>query len=97
MQITGVVTQGALALGSPEYIKMFKIAYGFDGVNFITIKDSENNKDKIFTGNRNNNEQKRNLIDPPIIAQYIRFIPVVCQRACTLRMELLGCELNGKS
>ncbi|XP_043533182.1 lactadherin-like isoform X4 [Chiloscyllium plagiosum] len=97
MQITGVVTQGALALGSPEYIKMFKIAYGFDGVNFVTIKDTENNKDKIFTGNRNNNEQKRNLIDPPIIAQYIRFIPVVCQRACTLRMELLGCELNGCS
>ncbi|XP_060709362.1 lactadherin-like isoform X4 [Hemiscyllium ocellatum] len=97
MQITGVITQGALALGSPEYIKMFKIAYGFDGVNFVTIKDSENNKDKVFTGNRNNNEQKRNLIDPPIIAQYIRFIPVVCQRACTLRMELLGCELNGCS
>ncbi|XP_048472069.1 EGF-like repeat and discoidin I-like domain-containing protein 3 isoform X2 [Rhincodon typus] len=97
MQITGVITQGALAMGSPEYIKMFKIAYGFDGVNFVTVKDNENNKDKLFTGNRNNNEQNTNLIDPPIIAQYIRLIPLVCQRACTLRMELIGCELNGCS
>ncbi|XP_048418716.1 EGF-like repeat and discoidin I-like domain-containing protein 3 isoform X2 [Stegostoma tigrinum] len=97
MQITGVITQGALAMGSPEYIKMFKIAYGFDGVNFVTVKNNENNNDKVFTGNHNNNEQKRNLIDPPITAQYIRLIPLVCQRACTLRMELIGCELNGCS
>ncbi|XP_041030979.1 milk fat globule EGF and factor V/VIII domain containing b isoform X1 [Carcharodon carcharias] len=94
MQFTGIVTQGALAMGAPEYIKLYKIAYSFDGINFTTIKGSGSNKEKLFTGNRNNNEQKRNLIDPPIIAQYIRLIPVVCQRACTLRMELIGCELN---
>ncbi|XP_067874178.1 lactadherin-like isoform X4 [Heterodontus francisci] len=97
MRITGVITQGALAVGSPEYIKVFKIAYSFDGVNFITFKDSEKSKEKLFTGNHNNNEQKSNLIDPPVTAQYIRLIPVVCQRACTLRMELIGCELNGCS
>uniref|UniRef100_A0A3B4XF75 Lactadherin-like n=1 Tax=Seriola lalandi dorsalis TaxID=1841481 RepID=A0A3B4XF75_SERLL len=38
-----------------------------------------------------------NLFDPPIIAQYIRIVPVVCRKACTLRMELVGCELNGCS
>ncbi|XP_051896510.1 EGF-like repeat and discoidin I-like domain-containing protein 3 isoform X4 [Pristis pectinata] len=97
MRITGVITQGALAVGAPEYIKVFKIAYSSDGVNFTIFKDSEKNKEKIFTGNHNNNEQKKNLINPSIIAQYIRLIPVVCQRACTLRMELIGCELNGCS
>ncbi|XP_067827494.1 milk fat globule EGF and factor V/VIII domain containing b isoform X2 [Heptranchias perlo] len=97
MRITGVITQGALAVGAPEYIKLFKIAYSFDGVNFITFIGSGKNEEMLFTGNQDNNEQKRNLIDPPIIAQYIRLIPVVCQRACTLRMELIGCELNGCS
>ncbi|XP_038670787.1 EGF-like repeat and discoidin I-like domain-containing protein 3 isoform X2 [Scyliorhinus canicula] len=97
MRITGIVTQGALAVGTPEYIKLFKIAYSFDGVNFMIFRSRGGDKDKLFTGNRNNNEQKRNLIDPPIDAQYIRLIPVVCQRACTLRMELIGCELNGCS
>ncbi|XP_062922169.1 EGF-like repeat and discoidin I-like domain-containing protein 3 isoform X4 [Mobula hypostoma] len=97
MQITGVVTQGALAVGVPEYIKAFKIAYSFNGVNFYTFKDSDGITEKIFAGNRNNNDKKSNLINPPIIARYIRLVPVVCQRACTLRMELIGCELNGCS
>lgn len=47
-------------------------------------------------GNTDNDSTKTNLFDPPIVAQYIRIIPVVCRRACTLRMELVGCELNGK-
>lgn len=51
---------------------------------------------QVFVGNTDNDSTKTNLFDPPIIAQYIRIIPVVCRRACTLRMELVGCELNGK-
>ncbi|XP_069767955.1 lactadherin-like [Narcine bancroftii] len=97
MRITGVITQGALAVGAPEYIKIFKIAFSSDGVNFSILKDSDKNKDKLFTGNHDNSELKRNFINPPIITQYFRLIPVVCQRACTLRMELIGCELNGCS
>ena len=47
-------------------------------------------------GNLDNDSTKTNMFDPPIVAQYIRIIPVVCRKACTLRMELVGCELNGK-
>lgn len=42
-----------------------------------------------------NDGTKTHLFDPPIIAQYIRLLPLICRRACTLRMELVGCELNG--
>lgn len=51
---------------------------------------------QVFVGNVDNDSTKTNLFDPPIIAQYIRIVPVVCRKACTLRMELVGCELNGK-
>lgn len=51
---------------------------------------------QVFVGNTDNDSTKTNLFDPAIMAQYIRIIPVVCRRACTLRMELVGCELNGK-
>lgn len=51
---------------------------------------------QIFVGNMDNDGTKTNLFDPPIIAQFIRIVPVVCRKACTLRMELVGCELNGK-
>lgn len=51
---------------------------------------------QVFVGNIDNDSTKTNLFDPPIVAQFIRIIPVVCRKACTLRMELVGCELNGK-
>ena len=47
-------------------------------------------------GNIDNESTKTNLFEPPIVAQYLRVIPVVCHKACTLRMELVGCELNGE-
>lgn len=39
---------------------------------------------------------KTNMFNPPITAQFIRIYPVMCRRACTLRFELIGCEMNGK-
>lgn len=52
---------------------------------------------QVFIGNTDNDGIKTNLFDPPIVTQYIRLIPVVCHKACTLRLELVGCELNGNS
>ncbi|XP_049762055.1 lactadherin isoform X3 [Elephas maximus indicus] len=49
---------------------------------------------QVFVGNVNNNGQKTNLFDSPLETQYVRLVPVVCHRACTVRFELLGCELN---
>lgn len=51
---------------------------------------------QVFVGNTDNDSTKTNLFDPPIVAQYVRIIPVICRKACTLRMELVGCGLNGK-
>lgn len=48
-------------------------------------------------GNVDNDGTKTNLFDPPLIAHFLRVIPLVCRKACTLRMELVGCELNGKT
>lgn len=50
---------------------------------------------QMFVGNVDNDGTKTNLFEPPIIAQYIRILPTVCRKACTLRMELVGCELSG--
>lgn len=32
----------------------------------------------------------------PLEVQYVRLVPLLCHRGCTLRFELLGCELNGE-
>lgn len=97
MRFTGIVTQGASRMGSAEYIKAFKVATSLDGRIYTVYRQEEQKKEHVFVGNMDNDGTKTNLFEPPIIAQYIRIIPVVCRKACTLRMELVGCELNGCS
>lgn len=47
-------------------------------------------------GNVDNSGLKVNLFETPLEVQYVRLVPVICHRGCTLRFELLGCELNGE-
>ncbi|KAJ3596414.1 hypothetical protein NHX12_002821 [Muraenolepis orangiensis] len=97
MRFTGMVTQGASRMGTSEYIKAFKVAYSLDGRVYTMHKSNAERKDHVFMGNVDNDGTKTSLFDPPIIAQFLRIVPVLCRKACTLRMELVGCELNGCS
>ncbi|XP_029992843.1 lactadherin-like isoform X1 [Sphaeramia orbicularis] len=97
MRFTGIVTQGASRMGTAEFIKAFKVASSLDGRTFTMYRGDGQSRDQVFAGNVDNDGSKTNLFDPPIIAQFIRIIPVVCRKACTLRLELVGCELNGCS
>ncbi|XP_066038621.1 EGF-like repeat and discoidin I-like domain-containing protein 3 [Chamaea fasciata] len=97
MRVTGVITQGAKRIGSPEYVKSYKIAYSNDGKSWTMYKVKGTKEDMVFRGNVDNNTPYANSFTPPIKAQYIRLYPQVCRRHCTLRMELLGCELTGCS
>lgn len=51
---------------------------------------------QVFQGNMDYGTMQTNMFNPPITAQFIRIYPVMCRRACTLRFELIGCEMNGK-
>lgn len=95
LRVTGVVTQGASRTGSAEYLKSFKMAYSLDGRKFEYIKGDNGQTDKIFVGNVDNNGLKVNMFQTPLEAQYLRLVPIICHRGCTLRFELLGCELSG--
>ncbi|XP_036440212.1 milk fat globule EGF and factor V/VIII domain containing a [Colossoma macropomum] len=94
MRLTGIITQGASRIGTAEFIKAFKVASSFDDKVYTMYRNDGQKKDRVFVGNADNESTKTNLFDPPIVAQFIRIIPVVCRKACTLRMELIGCELN---
>lgn len=94
MRLTGIITQGASRMGTAEFIKAFKLSSSLDGQIYAPYKAAGQSRDKVFVGNADNDSTKTNMFDPPIVAQFIRIVPVVCRRACTLRMELVGCELN---
>uniref|UniRef100_A0A7N5P1H5 Lactadherin-like n=1 Tax=Ailuropoda melanoleuca TaxID=9646 RepID=A0A7N5P1H5_AILME len=97
MRFSGVVTQGASRAGQTEYVRAYKVAYSLDGQEFEFYKDEGQNQEKVFTGNADKYSTVTNMFNLPFTAQYFRIYPLVCRRACTLRFELVGCEMNGCS
>ncbi|XP_064932634.1 lactadherin isoform X3 [Columba livia] len=94
MRLSGIITQGARRVGQPEYVRAYKVAYSLDGREFTFYKDEKQDADKVFQGNVDYGTMQTNMFNPPITAQFIRIYPVMCRRACTLRFELIGCEMN---
>ncbi|XP_074890423.1 coagulation factor V isoform X3 [Buteo buteo] len=95
--LTGIQTQGAKQFLKSLYIQKFFIIYSKDKRKWSTFKGDSSPAQKIFEGNSDAYGVKENIIDPPIIARYIRVYPTEAYNRPTLRMELLGCELDGCS
>ena len=51
---------------------------------------------QLFHGNTDSRSSMANAFSPPIEAEYVRIYPQLCWGHCTLRMELLGCDLTGQ-
>ncbi|XP_061302752.1 lactadherin isoform X3 [Pezoporus flaviventris] len=94
MRLSGIITQGARRVGQQEFVRAYKVAYSLDGREFTFCKDEKQDTDKVFPGNVDYGTMQTNMFNPPITAQFIRIYPVMCRRACTLRFELIGCEMN---
>ncbi|XP_010145333.1 PREDICTED: coagulation factor V [Eurypyga helias] len=95
--LTGIQTQGAKQFLKSLYIQKFFIVYSKDKRKWNTFKGDSSPAQKIFEGNSDAYGIKENIIDPPIIARYIRVYPTEAYNRPTLRMELLGCEVDGCS
>ncbi|KAM6984886.1 EGF-like repeat and discoidin I-like domain-containing protein 3 [Aplochiton taeniatus] len=97
MRLTGIMTQGARRMGSAEFVKSFKVAYSNNGVTWTMLKSEDSQQDIVFSGNTDSHSLMANTFSPPIEAEFIRIYPQVCKAHCSLRMELMGCELTGCS
>ncbi|XP_026530402.1 coagulation factor VIII [Notechis scutatus] len=92
--IHGIKTQGARQKLSNYYISQFQIFYSLDGETWKSYKGNSTNSQMIFSGNVDGVSVKDNAFDPPIVARYLRLHPTHFNFRNTLRMELLGCDLN---
>uniref|UniRef100_A0A8C3TTS5 Coagulation factor V n=1 Tax=Catharus ustulatus TaxID=91951 RepID=A0A8C3TTS5_CATUS len=98
--LTGIQTQGAKQLFKSLYIQKYFLVYSKDKRTWNTFKGDSSPTGKVCLchgGNSNAYDIKENIIDPPIIARYIRLYPTEVYNRPTLRMELLGCEVDGCS
>ncbi|KAL1022615.1 hypothetical protein UPYG_G00029920 [Umbra pygmaea] len=90
--ITLVGTQGRHAGGiGNEFTQMYKIKYSRDGSRWISWRNRQGNE--VIDGNRNAYDIVLKDLEPPIIARFVRFMPVSdhSMNVC-MRVELYGCE-----
>uniref|UniRef100_A0A8C7BTN7 Coagulation factor V n=1 Tax=Neovison vison TaxID=452646 RepID=A0A8C7BTN7_NEOVI len=93
--LTGIQTQGAKQYLKSYYTMQFSVAYSSDRTNWQIFKG--NSTRNYFDGNSDASTIKENRFDPPIVARYIRISPTRFYNRPALRLELLGCEVNGCS
>uniref|UniRef100_W5N8Q8 Coagulation factor VIII n=1 Tax=Lepisosteus oculatus TaxID=7918 RepID=W5N8Q8_LEPOC len=95
--IHGIRTQGARQRFSESFISQFVISHSLDGEVWKTYKGNSTISEQIFGGNFDSSSIKENYFSPPIIGRFIKLHPVNFQKRPTLRMELIGCDLNSCS
>ncbi|XP_014810796.1 PREDICTED: coagulation factor VIII isoform X3 [Calidris pugnax] len=97
MIIHGIKTQGARQKFSSLYVSQFVVFYSLDGQRWKTYKGNATSTQMLFFGNVDATGVKENRFNPPIVARYIRIHPTHYSIRTTLRMELIGCDLNSCS
>ncbi|CAH2220387.1 coagulation factor V [Pelobates cultripes] len=95
--ITGIMTQGASKYFTQYYTREFVVMYSKDRKKWIGFKGNSTAKQKFFEGNTDSSSIKENSFDPPIAARFIRIYPIKFNNRPTLRLEFLGCEIQGCS
>ncbi|KFV07003.1 Coagulation factor VIII [Tauraco erythrolophus] len=97
MIIHCIKTQGARQKFSSLYVSQFVVFYSLDGQRWRKYKGKATSTQKLFFANVDATRVKENHFNPPIIARYIRINPTHYNIRTTLRMELIGCDLNSCS
>uniref|UniRef100_A0A671RSY3 Coagulation factor VIII-like n=1 Tax=Sinocyclocheilus anshuiensis TaxID=1608454 RepID=A0A671RSY3_9TELE len=99
MLLHGIRTQGAkTSMGLSEYFTiLYTVSYSIDQENWTTYRGNSTKSSYTFNGNMDGSRIKENLFSPPIVGRYIRIHPLTFQKQPTLRIELLGCDLNSCS
>ncbi|KAF3858700.1 hypothetical protein F7725_011901 [Dissostichus mawsoni] len=90
--ITLVGTQGRHADGmGNEFAQRYRIKYSRDGSNWVGWHDRKGRQ--VIEGNRNAYDVVLKDLEPPIIARYVRFMPVTDHSMIVcMRVELYGCQ-----
>uniref|UniRef100_A0A8K9X1Y5 F5/8 type C domain-containing protein n=1 Tax=Oncorhynchus mykiss TaxID=8022 RepID=A0A8K9X1Y5_ONCMY len=87
--VSGILTQGRC--DADEWLTKYSVQYRTDqNLNWIYYKDQTGNN-RVFYGNSDRSSSVQNLLRPPIVARYVRLLPLGWHTRIALRMELLMC------
>ncbi|KAI1885123.1 hypothetical protein AGOR_G00216940 [Albula goreensis] len=87
--VSGILTQGRC--DADEWVTKYSVQYRtYEHLNWIYYKDQTGNN-RVFYGNSDRSSSVQNLLRPPIVARYIRLLPLGWHTRIAVRMELLLC------
>ncbi|KAL6107595.1 rs1 [Pungitius sinensis] len=87
--VSGILTQGRC--DADEWITKYSIQYRtVEALNWIYYKDQTGNN-RVFYGNSDRSSTVQNLLRPPIVARYVRLLPLGWHTRIATRLELLMC------
>ncbi|KAM7417567.1 hypothetical protein PAMA_017283 [Pampus argenteus] len=91
-RITGVVTQGATSLLTAMMVTEFSVTISHDGHSWSSVLEASSQREKIFTGNNDPDEEALTVFEPPLFGRYLRIHPRGWINKIALRLEVLGCN-----
>ncbi|XP_035673289.1 uncharacterized protein LOC118413828 isoform X1 [Branchiostoma floridae] len=86
--VAGVITQGR-NVGGNQWVTSYKLRFSRDGSTWSTYLDNLG-REKVFSGNSDQDTEVRHLLDPPVTARYVRFWPQTWNSYLSMRVEVLG-------
>uniref|UniRef100_A0A672ZPQ6 Neuropilin 1 n=1 Tax=Sphaeramia orbicularis TaxID=375764 RepID=A0A672ZPQ6_9TELE len=95
--LSAVVIQGGKHRDRNVFMKRFKVGHSLDGDEWTMVKEDNSTRPKIFPGNQNHDTPELRPVGP-VLTRFVRIYPErATMEGVGLRLELLGCELDGKS
>ncbi|KAM8909589.1 coagulation factor VIII isoform 2-T2 [Spinachia spinachia] len=91
-RITGVITQGARSLFSHMMVTEFSVTVSHDDHSWRSVLEESSQREKIFTGNSDTDDEAVAVFDPPLFGRYLRVHPRGWINDIALRLEVLGCD-----
>ncbi|CAH3022884.1 unnamed protein product [Porites evermanni] len=90
MKITKIDTQGRQDYG--QWVTRYLLSSSQDGIHWSMYRYKSN--DQYFPANRDQHSKVSNVINPPIIARFVRIIPRGWYRHICMRVEFYGCKAD---
>ncbi|KAM9356695.1 coagulation factor VIII [Symphorus nematophorus] len=91
-RITAVVTQGARSMFTQMMVTEFSVTISHDGHTWNSVLEKDSQREKIFTGNSDSDEEALSVFDPPLFGRCLRIHPRGWINSIALRLEILGCD-----
>ena len=88
--VVKVATQGRPG-SHVQYVTSYKFAYRTDNMTYVNVQNSDGSE-RVFDANTDQNTVVENVLDPAVVARFVRLNPQNWNVYISVRWEVFGCS-----